>query len=222
MSEYCFGILIFICGWLVLFFARPASRRLQLQGSCWLLPFALLDIWFRPDYWHPPLLIKAIEPLSLETTVYCFTAGGIAIVFGGLFFKPARKFQVHTIRVILFITISLALFGILQALHYSSAMNNLNFPFLAIWIFLLVRDFKQNIKSMIPALLFAVFTIAAIRAGSIFYPGFVQQYWNLPKLWPLFLGAPAEEIVFAFSLGALWSLLPRYLLTGAELSRRQA
>lgn len=218
MSEYCFGILIFICGWLVLFFARPTTRRLQILGSYWLLPFAVLDIWFRPDYWRPPLLIKAIEPLSLETAFYCFTAGGIAIVFGSLFMKPAQKFQVQTIRVLNFIAISLVLFGILQSLQYFSAMNNLNVPFLSIWIFLLILDFKRNIKSLIPGLLFAVFTIGAIRLGSVFYPGFVEQYWNLPKLWPLLLGAPAEEILFAFCLGALWSLLPKYLLTGADLS----
>ena len=212
MSAYLLGNFIFIFAWTVLFFAKPKSRKLQLFGSFLLLPFAILDIWFRPNYWHPPLLIKAIEPLCLETALYCFTAGGIAIIFGSLLFKNNNGFRVIWPRIIIFLAVALGLYAIFQGFGISSAMNNLNYSFLIIWLILLMVNFGQNFKSIIPAIIFAIFTIMSVNIGLKFYPNFIAEYWNLNKLWPTFLNTPAEEIFFAGVLGALWALLPKYLL----------
>jgi len=218
MSAYLLGDIIFIAVWVVLYFVRPKSRNLQLFGSFLLLPFTILDVWFRPDYWHPPLLIKAIEPLSLETAIYCFTAGGIAIIFGNLFFKNNNSFKISWLKTIIFLIVAFGLYAIFHRFRFAfhpqtvSAMNNLNFSFLIIWGALLIVNFKKEWKSILPALLFATFTILAINFGAIFYPDFVAQYWNLPKLWPTFFNTPTEEIFFAGVLGALWAILPANLL----------
>lgn len=71
---------------------------------------------------------------------------------------------------------------------------------------------KKNIISIIPALVFAIFTIVAVNMGLLFYPEFVNEYWHLEKLWPTFANTPTEEIFFAGILAALWTLLPKYLL----------
>jgi hypothetical protein len=215
MSAYLLGNIIFIVAWIVLYFARPQTRKVQIFGSLLLLPFALLDIWFRPIYWHPPLLIKAIEPLSIETLLYCFTAGGIAIVFGDLFIKKARDFKIKWLNLIYFFMASFALYFIFRAIFRLPEMNNLNFSFLLIWLLLIIwdsNDMKENYKSFLPGLIFALFTIVAINIALIFYPHFVEKYWNLQNLWPLFFNTPTEEIFFAGILGALWAILPKYLL----------
>lgn len=212
MSAYLLGNLIFIIAWTILFIVKSKTRRLHLFGSFLLLPFAVLDIWFRPTYWYPPLLIKAIEPLSIETALYCFTAGGIAIVFGSFFIKSAENWRRNWAKTFLFIIGAFALFDVFRLTFHLSAMNDLNFAFLLIFLALFFLAPKENYKSIFPALIFAVFTILAINLAKIFYPGFVAQYWNLNALWPTFLGTPTEEIFFAGILGALWTLLPKYLL----------
>ncbi len=209
MSAYLLGNIIFILAWIVLFWISKRTRQIQLFGSLLLLPFGILDIWFRPEYWHPPLLIKAIEPLSLETAIYCFTAGGIAVVFGQLFLNQ-KVVQLDRRKIGLFFVVSFGLFSIFQGFKIFSAMNNLNLAFLPIWFFLLFINFRRNWRSLIPGLLFGVFTIFAINFALLFFPDFVMQYWNLPELWPTFLNTPSEEILFAGILGALWSLLPEY------------
>lgn len=212
MSAYLLGNLIFIIVWLILFTFKPKNRKLQLFGSLLLLPFAVLDIWFRQKYWHPPLLIKVIEPFSLETALYCFTAGGIAIVFGFLLFKNNNNFQLIWSKIIIFLVVAFGLYAIFQGFSISSAMNNLNFSFLVIWLAFLVTNFNRNVKSIVSAVIFAIFTIISINIGLKFYPNFTSEYWNLDKLWPTFLNTPTEEIFFAGVLGALWALLPKYLL----------
>jgi len=212
MSAYLIGNIIFIIVWTVLFLFCPKTRKLQLLGSLLLLPFAVTDIWFRPSYWHPPLLIKAIEPFSIETALYCLTAGGIAATLGSLIFKNPDKFTIKWWRVLLFLVVSFGFYTIFQGFSTSSAMNNLNFSFLIIWLVLLSMNFSLNVKSLIPATVFAILTIVAINIGLLFYPNFVTQYWNLDKLWPTLLGTPTEEIFFAGILGALWAILPKYLL----------
>lgn len=215
MTAYHIGNIIFGIMWLLLYIIRPKTRKLQIWGSILLLPFGVLDIWFRPEYWNPPLLIKSIEPLSLETFLYCFTAGGIAAVFGAVILK--NKFSQFNIKkIILFWLIASALFALFQGFKISSAMNNLNYSFLIIWIILFARNIKENYKSFCTAILFAGFTIIAINIGLVFFPNFVAEYWHLDKLWPTFLRTPTEEIFFAGILGALWTLLPKYLVMGKD------
>jgi hypothetical protein len=213
MTAYLLGNIIFIIFWLIIFIIRPKTRNLQIFGSLLLLPFAVLDIWFRPEYWQPPLLIKSIEPLSLETVIYCFTAGGIAMAFGSFFQKSKISWRkLDWRKIFIFFIISFGIYDIFRIIFNYPAMNDLNFSFLIIFITLLVKDWKENIKSLIPAIIFSVFTIAAINIALIFFPNFVSEYWNLPKLWPLFLNTPTEEIFFVGVLASLWTLLPQYLI----------
>lgn len=210
MSAYLLGNIIFTLVWLVLWFAFRSKRKIQLAGSLLLLPFAVLDIWFRPNYWHPPLLIKAIEPLSIETAIYCFTAGGIAAAIGSLMLKTNAGKKINWKNIFYFLIFAFGLFAFFTLSNFSNAMNNLNFAFLLILIFLSFVDLK-NIKSYQSAVVLAFFTIAAINLALLFFPDFVRAYWSLPKLWPTFLNTPTEEILFAAMLGALWSVLPKYI-----------
>lgn len=213
MSAYLFGVFVFLLLWLIIYFLKPRTRKLQIFGSLMLLPFAILDIWFRPNYWNPPLLIKAIEPFSIESLLYCFAVGGIAIVFGNLFIKKEFKFRnVSPKKVLIFFLSSFILYFLFSVFTNFSAMNNLNYSFLIIWLFLFLFNFKDNWRSLIPAPILALITILAVNLGLLVYPGFVAEYWNLNRLWPLFLNTPTEEIFFAGVLASLWTLLPKYLI----------
>ncbi|MCX6811424.1 MAG: hypothetical protein NT039_01895 [Candidatus Berkelbacteria bacterium] len=213
MSAFLLGNIIFAALWLILFFASPKTRKLQLFGSLLLLPFGFLDIWFCVDYWHPPVLIKAIEPLSIETMIYCFSVGGIASVFGGLFLKSnlgVKKIDIK--KLLIFFVISFSFYAIFQSIIKVNSMNALNFSFLLIWLAILIRAIKKYWISIIPGIIVAAFTILAVNIGLYFYPNFVAAYWNLNHMWPLFLRTPTEEILFGFILASLWTLLPSYLV----------
>lgn len=213
MSAYLFGVFVFLLVWLIIYFLRPKTRGLQVFGSLLLLPFAILDIWFRPAYWHPPLLIKLIEPFSIESPLYCFAVGGIAIVFGNLFIKKGFKLKnISPKKVLIFFVSGFILYLLFSVFTNFPAMNNLNYSFLIIWLFLSLFNPKDNWRSLIPAPILALLTILAVNLGLLFYPGFVAEYWNLNRLWPLFLNTPAEEILFASVLASLWTLLPKYLI----------
>ena len=212
MSAFLLGDIIFALAWILLFIFFKKTRKLQLFGSLLLVPFGFLDIWFRQNYWHPPVLIKAIEPLSIETIIYCFSAGGIASVFGGLFLKDNQKLKkIEFGKLILFFVVAFGFYAIFQWLIKVNSMNAPNFSFLFIWLAILIRDIKKYWLSIIPGIIVAAFTILAVNIGLYFYPNFVAQYWNLNHTWPLFLCTPSEEIFFAFVLASLWTLLPGYL-----------
>lgn len=212
MSAFLLGDIIFALAWIILFVFSKKTRKLQLFGSLLLVPFSFLDIWFRQNYWHPPVLIKAIEPLSIETLIYCFSAGGIASVFGGLFLKDNLKVKkVDINKLLLFFVISFGFYAIFQWIIKVNSMNALNFSFLLIWLAILIRDIKKYWISIVPGLIVAAFTVIAVNIGLYFYPNFVEQYWNLNHMWPLFLRTPTEEIFFAAVLASLWTLLPGYL-----------
>jgi hypothetical protein len=212
MSAFLLGDIIFALAWILLFIFSKKTRKLQLFGSLLLVPFGFLDIWFRQNYWHPPVLIHAIEPLSIETLIYCFSAGGIASVFGGLFLKDNLKVKkVDINKLLLFFVISFGFYAIFQWIIKVNSMNALNFSFLLIWLAILIRDIRKYWLSVVPGLIVAVFTILAVNIGLYFYPNFVADYWNLNHMWPLFLRTPLEEIFFAAVLASLWTLLPSYL-----------
>lgn len=212
MSAFLLGDFIFIAAWAVLFIFSPKTRRVQLFGSLLLIPFGFLDFFFRPDYWNPPLLIKAIEPFSVETAIYCFGAGGIAAVVGSCFVKSGKSLRLDWFKVISFLIIAFALFAILKIATSLNAMNLLNFSFLLIWIVVLAQKFVRFWRSIGSGLLLALFTVVAVNIGLLFFPGFVARYWNVSQNWPLFLNTPTEEIFFAGILGSLWALLPASLL----------
>jgi len=211
MTAFQFGDIIFLAVWTAFFLIFPKTRKLQLFGSLLLIPFGLLDVWFRPEYWNPPLLIKVIEPFSIETPIYCFCAGGIAAVIGSFFVANNHEFKLCWRNIFLFLAVGFFLFAFFKSLTNLNAMNCLNFSFLIVWVFLVFFKVKNGWRSIASAVIFGVFTIGAVSLGLIFFPNFVSDYWNLSKNWPLFLNTPTEEIFFAGVLGALWAILPKYL-----------
>jgi hypothetical protein len=208
MTAFLFGDIIFISVWVLLFVLSPKTRKLQLLGSLFLVPFGFTDIFFRPDYWNPPLLIKVIEPLSIETPLYCFSAGGIAAAVAGIFTKTYGLSKMRWQNTLLFFISGFFLFGFFTFFTSLNAMNSLNFSFLIIWLVAIIFHSNDIFKSFGTGLAFAILTIIAVNIGLLFFPGFVSDYWNLSKNWPLFLDTPTEEIFFAGILGALWTLLP--------------
>jgi len=153
MSAYLLGNIIFAVVWAILFIVFSRERKLQITGSLLLLPFAVLDIWFRPDYWRPPLLIHAIEPFSIETAIYCFAAGGIAATIGHIFL-PNKIRKINWINIFYFIIFSFGLFAIFELTRLSNAMNNLNFVFLIIFAVFFVRRIKESYKAIFLAVIF--------------------------------------------------------------------
>jgi len=220
MTAFLLGNIIFISVWVLLFIFSPKTRKLQLLGSLLLIPFGFLDVFFRPDYWNPPLFIKAIEPLSIETLLYCFSAGGIVAAVAGNFTKTFKLEKVRWYNLLLFFVSGFILFAIFKFFTSLNAMNSLNFAFLIIWLVLIVFNLKAVAKSLSTGLVFTILTIVAVNIGLLFFPGFVSDYWNLAKNWPLFLNTPAEEIFFAGILGALWTLLPDFTTKKIFVFRR--
>lgn len=191
---------------------RYADQRKPIMLSAALsAPFGLLSIFFVPHYWDPVRVV--VVGAGIEDLMFSFAGGGI-VWFGATFFFRSRiKMRFHTMRIALvylgttFIGISLGMIFNLAGLS-PMAITYLSFSVVVI-VFLRMRK-QLWLLSLSGALTYGLFyTILCFLIFS-FHPDFLQQ-WNLEALsGVLIVGAPLEELLWAFGFGAVWPLIIGY------------
>src|SRR3989344_8835172 len=89
MNEWLILSLGLLGIWIVLFIARPILRREMLWVSVLTMPLGLTEPLFVPEYWNPPSLFNLAKKtgFDIESLIFCFAIGGIAIVFYEIIFK---------------------------------------------------------------------------------------------------------------------------------------
>lgn len=186
-------------------------------ASLLVLPLALTEIFFVPDYWKPDAVVNA--KLSIEDFIFTFAIGGIIAVLYELFL--ARKF-VHKKLCDCFggefshaVTLMVSLI-IVFILYFVFKLNFMYAVYFGIAFDLLIISLtrKDLIKDMLMTsflfgVLYFLFFVFFIRI----FPGFIG-HWNFEHLSGiLILGVPLEEIVWAFGIGALIGPIYEYILS---------
>lgn len=214
--SYLVGTLIFWLAWVACFVVGKAYRSEMRWGTLIAAPMALTSLLFVPQYWTPPSLFNLDETIrvGIEDFLWAAAVGGLAAIVGEILLKEQLK----------------ALRKMRHKRHYA--------PFVIAAVVFLVLRFGLRWKTMnstIVALAVCAVIIAYLRPNLVrlmltsaasftllyfglflmvlaLYPQFVQRYYTLGNLLGIFvLGVPIEELLFAASGGAVWSVAYEYV-----------
>lgn len=222
--AYLTGALLFDAAWLACYLIGKRYRPQIIWGTVVTAPLALTSFLFVPQYWTPPSLfnLDAHIHVGIEDFLWAGAVGGIASVVGEIVLKEtlATRRKEHRKKHYAPFIVMLAVFLIL---HFMYPTKNIYSTAIALAVCALVVAFLRS--DLIPTLLIgaAVFTILYFLLFVYFlawYPDFIGRYYNLQNISGIRLhGVPIEELMFASTGGAVWSVAYEYF-QGYRFARR--
>lgn len=179
-------------------------------------PLGLTEPLFVPSYWLPFTLFDLARKtrFDLESIIFSFAVGGItAIAYESLFGKSRKPESVHEMQQPRHRFHRLALLSPLLSfsiLYFLTPLNPIYSTILAMTIGAIATWLcRPNlVKAMLTgSLLFLGIYFIIFFIGFVWlFPGYVEAVWNLPAISGILIaGIPIEELLFAASLGAMWS-----------------
>lgn len=213
--------LIILAFWAMTYLLNKGVRKEMLKMSLITMPFGFTEPLFVPGYWFPPSLFNLAEKtgFDIESLIFSFAIGGIGTVLYTIIFKKnlvlitrtERNHKRHKLHIyILFVPV--VVFGILSLF---TSLNHIYCGILALFMGGLATLYcRPDLKGKIwiGGILFTVLYFMYFGSILLFYPEYVERYWNLDSLTHvLILGVPVEELLFAFTFGMYWSGLYEHL-----------
>ena len=214
--SYLVGVLIFGAAWVVCHIVGKNYRAEIRWGTLISAPMALTSLLFVPQYWTPPSLFDLDQKIrvGIEDVLWAAAVGGIASVVGEILLKERlstirkgarrRHFAPFVVVVVLFIG--------LEFWHPGRTIYN---TIIAFAVGALVIAYLRS--DLVPTMLvgatnFAVLYFALFLFFLFLYPEFVRRYYNIPNLLGIYVvGVPIEELLFAATGGAIWSVAYEYV-----------
>lgn len=216
--DYAFLLtsLLLFFGWVIFYYFNPHSRKKILLVSLLTAPVGLAEPLFVPSYWLPFTVFDLARQtrFDLESILFSFAVGGItAILYESVWGKSRKPVSLHEIhqgrhrfhRLAVFSPI--VLFGLL---YLFTPLNPIYSTIISLMIGAIITWFCRPdlLNAMITgSVLFVILYSVVFLIGFVWlFPGYVEAVWNLPSLSGILIaGVPIEELLFAFSLGAMWS-----------------
>ncbi|MEK6974369.1 MAG: lycopene cyclase domain-containing protein [Nanoarchaeota archaeon] len=215
MNAWLAFSFIFLGIWGVVWIAKPSLRKEMIWASILTAPFGLTEPIFVPEYWSPPSLfnLAATTGFDIESLIFSFSVGGIGAILYETFVK-ARHIKMspheknssmhrhHLLTLIspILIFLPLYLFTSLNPIYSASIAMAIG----AIAALFCRPDLKK--KMLFGSLMFLALYFMFFVSFNLVYPGIVKQVWNLQAISGILIfGVPLEELMFALTLGALWS-----------------
>lgn len=213
--AYLVGALLFDAAWLACYLIGKRYRPQIIWGTVTTTPLALTSFLFVPQYWTPPSLfdLDAHIRVGIEDFLWAGAVGGIASVVGEIVLKErlaAHRKERRKKHYAPFI-VMLAVFLILWRLYPNKNIYSTAIAFAACAV---VVAFLRS--DLIPTMFVgaAVFTVLYLLLFVYFlalYPDFIERYYNLSNISGIrLLGVPIEELMFAATGGAVWSVAYEY------------
>ncbi len=187
----------------------------MLVVSLWTSLLGLTEPLFVPEYWNPPSLFDLAHRtgFDIESLIFSFAMGGIAVAIYDWVFNPRhaitsereRHNQHHKYHLWAILSAPIIFLILLLA----TDLNPIYSSFIALMAGGIATwycrpDLKK--KMFASAFLFLGLYFVYFLTLVAFYPGYVEQVWNLPAISGIrFVGVPIEELMFAFGIGFLWS-----------------
>ena len=214
--AYVVGVVLFGTAWLACYLVGKKYRAPIRWGSLISAPMALTSILFVPQYWTPPSLfdLDLKYRVGIEDFLWAAAVGGIASAIAEILLKErlsrlrttARKRHYAPFVVIV------VLFAALELWHPGKTIYNciIAFAIGAVVIAILRADLIPTM--VIGTLSFMFLYFALFLVFLYLYPGFIQCFYNVPNLLGIYVaGVPIEELLFAGSGGAIWSVAYEYV-----------
>jgi hypothetical protein len=214
--SYLVGALIFDAAWLACYVIGKSYRAEIRWGTLISAPLALTNILFVPQYWTPPSLFDLDQKIKvgIEDFLWAAAVGGIATVVAEILLKERlsvirraereRHYAPFVVVVVVFIA--------LELWHRDKTIYNtvIAFAIGAIVIAVLRSDLIPTM--LIGALSFTALYFVLFLIVLLLYPEFVQRYYTISHLLGIYvLGVPLEELLFAGTGGAIWSVAYEYV-----------
>lgn len=213
--AYLVGALLFDAAWLACYLIGKKYRPQIIWGTVITAPLALTSFLFVPQYWTPPSLfdLDARFRVGIEDFLWAGAVGGIASVVGEIVFKErlAARRKEHRKKHYAPFIVMLVVFLILHFMYPNKNIYSTAIAFVA--CALVVGVLRSD---LIPTMLIGatVFTILYFLLFVYFlalYPDFIERYYNLSSISGIRLhGVPVEELMFASTGGAVWSVAYEY------------
>lgn len=193
----------------------------MLTVSLWTSLLGLTEPLFVPAYWSPPSLfnLAAQTGFDIESLIFSFGIGGIAVVLYELLFKTKHTAisamehhsSRHRFHLLAILSAPVILVVLLLATHlnpiYSSIIAMIGGG-LATWYCRPDLKTKMVASAFMFLLLYFVYFLTLTAAA----PGYVERVWNLGAISGILIfGIPIEELLFAFSFGFIWSSIYEHL-----------
>jgi hypothetical protein len=205
--AYLFENIIGAIPWILLFILRKNLRKEMIIMSLIAAPFAMLDLFFVPNYWKPITLYGL--PIGIEGLIFSFEIGGIAAVIYSEITKqiPVKINGYHKHA-------SLALVFVLAAIIFLALVNHIASTMLALYAALIAGTAitlfmrKDLLKSAIEgALAFGLIYFIMFTIELTFFPN-VKSWFTLNGLPKIYIfNVPVWEILFAVTFAAYWGNL---------------
>jgi hypothetical protein len=214
--AYLVGALIYDAAWVVCYIFCKSYRAQMIWGTIVSAPFALTSILFIPQYWTPPSLFNLDTKIrvGIEDFLWAAAVGGIASVIGEAFLRErfaARRGEKHERHFLPFIVMT-ALFLALELWHRDRTMYNMIFALVVGAVLVIVIRPDLTLLLLVGSALFTALYWLLFLYFLAFFPEFIGKYYNVSNLLGISIkGVPIEELMFAASGGAVWSVAYEYI-----------
>ena len=214
--AYLITSLLLLLVWVLLYWIKPQARKKMLFVSFLTAPLGLTEPFFVPSYWLPFTLFDLAKQtrFDLESLLFSFAVGGIAAVLYEALLRTGRsKINLHEQHQKRHRFHRLALFSpfiSFAILYLFMPLNPIYSASIAMTVGAIASWFCRPdlLKPMVVgAMSFFILYFVVFLIGFIWlFPGYVQAVWNLGAISGILIaGIPIEELLFALSLGAMWS-----------------
>lgn len=220
MYEYFIGSIWVFIIWLFFFLISPKLRKEILLSSFIMLPLALTEPIFVPEYWNPSTLfnLASTTGFDIESFIFVFAIGGISAVVYEVVFKTkhtkislkmhSKKHNFH--RLVLITPVI-----ILGLLHFLTDLNPIYYFSIALLAGVVATYFCRPdlIREMLlGGSIFLFLYFISFVAFNLVFPNFVDNTWNLKSISGIkILSVPLEELMFALTVGMFWSSLYEHI-----------
>lgn len=203
--------------WLIVFFLTPNRRQKMFRMSLGTAPLGLSEPLFYPEYWYPPTLfdLAARTGFDIESIIFSFAIGGLASSMSDIGARSGlesvspreRHSKGHRYH-LLALSCPIWLFLILELLTNLNSIYTVSTGLLGGGVASGLCRPELKVKIINGGLIFALFYFLFFSTMIFVHPSLVHLYWNTDVLtgWEFF-GVPFEELMFAFTLGLMWSSL---------------
>lgn len=214
--SYLVASVFLLLIWFFLYWIKPQSRKKILLVSLATALLGLTEPLFVPSYWLPFTLFDLARQtrFDLESLLFSFAVGGItAVLYETLLGKSRKPMNIHEMHRErhkfhrLALLSPLVSFGVL---YFLTPLNPIYSTVIALTIGAVATWLCRPdlLRAMLTgSIVFLVLYFAVFLIGFVWlFPCYVEAVWNLPAISGiLILGVPIEELLFAASLGAMWS-----------------
>lgn len=173
-------ILLFI-PWGIIYYFNSELRRKMLLSGLIAIPFGVVNIWYRIDYWDPPEILF-LYIISLEDMLFGFTITGISIaIYDALFTKELIIAGKKRTKTLLFLfPLFIMSFFLLNNVLGINSMFMWSIPMFVFAIIIIIIRNDLLIPSIVTGTLVTIIIIPIyILLFNYVAPDYWDTYWYL-------------------------------------------